>query len=100
MEKMAIKGSTGFFGRGTRGSTTSYNGPFTPRNTTQSTIPNRAPITTIPPNRSVAANGPKCFKCGKPGHRIADCHKGEKYGNGLLIDLENAFDEQGDEKEE
>jgi hypothetical protein len=45
-------------------------------------------------------NGPKCFKCGEPGHRMADCHKGEKYGKGLLIDSGNTFDEQGEEEEQ
>jgi hypothetical protein len=90
----------GFLGRGTRSSTTRYNEPFTPRNTTQSTIPNRAPITTGPPNQSAMTNRPKCFKCGEPGHRITDCRKGEKYGKGLLIDSGNAFDEQGDEEEQ
>jgi hypothetical protein len=29
-----------------------------------------------------------------------DCHKGDKYGKGLLIDSGNAFDEQGDEEEQ
>jgi hypothetical protein len=61
LEKMTAKGSTGFFVHGTGGNTTRYNGPFTPRNTTQSTIPNWAPITTGPPNRSATTNGPKCF---------------------------------------
>jgi hypothetical protein len=100
LEKTAARGSTGFFGRGTGGSTTRYNGRFTPRNTTQSTIPNQAPITTSPPNQSTTTNGPKCFKCGEPGRRIADCHKGEKYGKGLLIDSGNAFDEQGNKEEQ
>jgi hypothetical protein len=100
LEKTAARGSTGFFGRGTGGSMTRYNGPFTPRNTTQSTIPNRGPITTGPPNRSATTNGLKCFKCGEPGHRIADCRKGDKYGKGLLIESGNAFDEQGDEEEQ
>jgi hypothetical protein len=100
LEKMAARGSIGFFGHGTGGSTTRYNGPLTPRNTTQSTIPNRAPITIGPPNRSAMMNGPKCFKCGEPGHRIVDCRKGEKYGKGLHIDSGNAFDEQGDEEEQ
>jgi hypothetical protein len=100
LEKMAVRGSTGFFGHGTESNTTRYNGPFTPRNTTQSTNPNQTPITTGPPNQSAAMNGPKCFKCGKPGHKIADYCKGEKYGKGLLIDLRNAFDEQGEEEEQ
>jgi hypothetical protein len=100
LEKMTARGSTGFFGRGTVSNTTRYNGPFTPQNTTQSTNPNRSPITTKPPNRSTAMNGPKCFKCGEPGHRIVDCRKGEKYGKGLLIDSGNTFDEQGEEKEQ
>jgi hypothetical protein len=74
LEKMMARGSMGFFGRGIEGSTTRYNGPFTPRNTTQSTNPYRAPITTGPPNQGTTMSGPKCFKCGKPDHRIADCH--------------------------
>jgi hypothetical protein len=100
LEKTAARGSKGFFGLGTESNTTQHNGPFTPRNTTQSTNPNRIPITTGPPNRSTTTNGPKCFKCGKQGHRIADCCKGEKYGKGLLIDSGNAFDEQGEEAEQ
>jgi hypothetical protein len=100
LAKTAARGSTDFFERGTGGNTTRYNGPFTPRNTTQSTIPNRAPITTGPPNQSATMNGPKCFKCGESGHRIADCRKGDKYGKGLLIDSGNTFDEQGEEEEQ
>jgi hypothetical protein len=100
LEKTTARGSTSFFGHGTGGSTTRYNGSFTPRNTTQSSIPNRAPTTTGPPNRSAMTNGPKCFKCGEPGHRIADCRKGDKYGKGLLIDSGNTFDEQGEEEEQ
>jgi hypothetical protein len=98
--KTVARGSTSFFGHGIGGNTTRYNGPFAPQNTTQSTIPNRAPITTGPPNRSATTNVPKCFKCGEPGHRIVDCHKGEKYGKCLLIDSGNAFDEQGDKEEQ
>jgi hypothetical protein len=100
LEKTIARGSTGFFGCDTRGNTTHYNGPFTPQNTTQSTILNRGPITTGPPNRSATMNGPKCFKCGEPGHRIVDCRKGDKYGKGLLIDSGNTFNEQGDEEEQ
>ena len=92
LEKTAARGSTDFFGHGTDGSMTQYNGPFTPRNTTQSTNPNRASFTIGPPNQGTTTNGPKCFKNGELGHRIADCHKGEKYGKGLLIDSRNAFD--------
>jgi hypothetical protein len=31
---------------------------------------------------------------------MADCRKGDKYGKGLRIDLGEAFDEQGDKKEQ
>jgi hypothetical protein len=31
---------------------------------------------------------------------MADCRKGDKYGRGLLIDSREAFDEQGDKKEQ
>jgi hypothetical protein len=34
LEKTIARGSTGFFGHGTGGNTTRYNGPFTPRSTT------------------------------------------------------------------
>jgi hypothetical protein len=94
------RGSTGFFGCGTGDSTARSNWPFTPQNTTQSTNPNRAPITMGPPNRGATTNGPKCFRCGEPGHIIADCCKGEKYGKGLLIDSGNSFDEQGEEEKQ
>ena len=100
LEKTAARGSTGFFGRGTKGNTTRYNGSLTPWNTTQSTNPNRAPITTEPLNQGPAMSGPKCFKCGKLSHRIKDCHKWEKFGKGLLIDSGNAFDEQGEKEEQ
>jgi hypothetical protein len=100
LEKTAARGSTRFFGLGIESNTTRYNGRFTPRNTTQSTNANWTPITIGPPNRSTVMNGPKCFKFGKPGHIIADCCQGEKYGKGLLIDSGNAFDEQGEEEEE
>ena len=100
LEKTAARGSMGFFGRGTKGSTTQSNGPLTPRNTTQSTNPNRAPITTGPPNRGATTSGPKSFRYDEPSHRIVNCHKGEKYGKDLLIDSKNAFDEQGEEEEQ
>jgi hypothetical protein len=64
LEKTVAKGSTGFFEHGIEGSTTQYNRLFTPRNTTQSTNPYRAPITTGPPNKGIAMSGPKYFKCG------------------------------------
>jgi hypothetical protein len=31
---------------------------------------------------------------------MADCHKGEKYGKVLLVDLGGAFEEQGDGKKQ
>jgi hypothetical protein len=73
LEKTIARGSIGFFRRGTGGSKTRYNGPFTPRNTTQSTTPNWAPITTGPPNLSATMNGLKCFKCVVPKIVLANC---------------------------
>jgi hypothetical protein len=93
LEKMAARGSTGFFGHGTCGSMTRSNSPFTPRNTTHSTNPNQGPITMGPPNRGATTSGPKCFRCGEPSHRIADCCNGKKYCKGLFIDSGNIFDE-------
>jgi hypothetical protein len=31
---------------------------------------------------------------------MVDCHKGEKYGKGLLFDSVGAFEEQGDGEEQ
>ena len=31
---------------------------------------------------------------------MADCHKGEKFGKGLLVDSGGAFEEQGDGEEQ
>ena len=56
--------------------------------------PNKGTITSGQPSRTGVTTGPKCFRCGEPGHRIADCHKGEKYGKGLHIDSGGAFEEQ------
>jgi hypothetical protein len=74
VKKTLARGSLGIFGRGgTRG----YNrsgGSFLNRGTTPSNGPNKGTTTTGQSSRIGAPTGPKCFRCGEPGHWIADCH--------------------------
>ena len=45
------------------------------------------------PNRTAtSSSGPRCFKCGEAGHRMADCKKGGRYGKGLFIESEECTD--------
>jgi hypothetical protein len=74
-------------------------GSFQNRGSTPSNGPNQGITTARQPSQTGATTGLKCFRCGEPGHRIADCRKGEKYGKGLLVDSGGAFEEQGDGKE-
>ena len=74
----------------------SYNrskGSFTNRGSTPTNDPNKETITVGQPSRTGVTTGPKCFRCGEPDHRIADCRKGDKYGKGLLVDSGGAFEE-------
>ena len=46
------------------------------------------------PSRTTASSsGPRCFKCGEAGHRMADCKKGGWYGKGLFIESEECTDD-------
>ena len=46
------------------------------------------------PNCTVASSsGPRCFKCGEAGHRMADCKKGGRYAKGLFIESEECTDD-------
>ena len=48
------------------------------------------------PNYIVATSsgpGPRCFKCGEVGHRMAYCKKGGQYGKGLFIESEECTDD-------
>ena len=46
------------------------------------------------PNHTAASSsGPRCFKCGEAGHRMADCKKGGWYGKGLFIESEECTDD-------
>ncbi|KAF7130340.1 hypothetical protein RHSIM_Rhsim10G0033500 [Rhododendron simsii] len=71
------------------------------RNTTQSGI-NRGTVQVgnppmVPQNRNpIATGGPRCFKCGEPGHRIADCKKAGPYGKGLFIESEEIVGDEFD----
>ncbi|KAH7866670.1 hypothetical protein Vadar_023461 [Vaccinium darrowii] len=42
--------------------------------------------------KPVASASPyKCFKCGEPGHRMADCRKGDRPGKALFIEPDGAI---------
>jgi hypothetical protein len=100
LEKTSTHGPLGLFNRGGGRGNNRPSGPFTARNTTQPLIQNKVPTTTGERSRARATTRPKCFRCGELGHWMADCRKGDKYGKGLRIDLGEAFDEQGDKKEQ
>ncbi|KAF7119350.1 hypothetical protein RHSIM_Rhsim13G0219800 [Rhododendron simsii] len=51
---------------------------------------NRAPIN---------SNTTRCFKCGEPGHRMADCKRNERFGKGLFVDAGDNEIEQPSEEQ-
>ncbi|KAG5527003.1 hypothetical protein RHGRI_028065 [Rhododendron griersonianum] len=51
---------------------------------------NRAPIN---------SNTARCFKCGEPGHRMADCKRNERFGKGLFVDARDNEIEQPSEEQ-
>jgi hypothetical protein len=90
----------GVFGRGGVGGYNRSGGSFQNRGSTPPNGPSKGPTTAGQPSRAKATTGPKCFRYGESGHRITDCHKGKKYGKGLLVDSEGAFEEQGDKEKQ
>jgi hypothetical protein len=100
VEKNLAWGSLGIFGRGGTGGYNRSGGSFPNRGTTPSNGPNKGTTTVGQSSRTGAPIGPKCFRCGEPGHRMVDCRKGEKYGKGLLVDSGGAFEEQGGGEEQ
>jgi hypothetical protein len=86
-----------------RGGIGSYNhsgGSFTNRGSTPPNGPNKMTTIAGQPSQTETITGLRYFRCGEPGHRMADCRKGEKYGKGLLVDAGEAFEEQGNGKEQ
>ncbi|KAH7841544.1 hypothetical protein Vadar_031336 [Vaccinium darrowii] len=63
----------------------------------------RASAGAAPPTRAVpsqpavpaaikpATSTYKCFKCGEPGHRMADCRKGDRPGKALFVEPDGAI---------
>jgi hypothetical protein len=100
VEKMLAQGSMGVFGRGVVGGYNRLGGSFQNRGSTPSNGPSKGATTAGQPSRTGASTGLKCFRCSEPGHQIADCRKGEKYGKGLLVDSGGAFNDQGDREEQ
>ena len=95
IEKTSVRGSLDTFGRRGSGSYNCLGGSFANRGSTPPNGPNKMTTTTGQPSRTETTTGLECFHYGEPGHRITDCHKGEKYDKGLLVDAEEAFEEQG-----
>ena len=93
VEKTLVQGSLGVFGHGGRGSYNWSGGCFPNQGPTPTNGPIKGTTTTGQPSRTGVTIGPKCFRCGEPGHRIVDCRKGDKYGKGLLVDSGGAFEE-------
>jgi hypothetical protein len=99
VEKTLARGSMGVFGHGGVGGYNRSGGSSQNQGYTPSNGPNKGIPTVGQPSRSGATTGPKCFRCGEPGHRIMDCRKGEKFGKGLLVDSGGTFEDQGDGEE-
>ena len=99
IEKMSVRGSLGTFRRGGIGSYNCLGGSFANLGSIPPNGPNKTTNNVGQPRRIGATIDLKCFRCGGPSHRMADCCKGEKYGKGLLVDAGGAFEEQGDGEE-
>ncbi|KAH7849388.1 hypothetical protein Vadar_017129 [Vaccinium darrowii] len=71
------------------------------RNTTQPGV-NRGTMQignspAVPQNRiPITTGGSHCFKCGEPGHRMADCKKTSPSGKGLFIEGEEIVGDEVD----
>jgi hypothetical protein len=100
VEKSLARGSMGVFGHGGVGGFNRSGGSFQNRGSTPSNCPNKGATTVGQPSQTETTTGLKCFRCDEPGHRIADCRKGEKYGKGLLVDSGGAFEDQGNREEQ
>ncbi|KAF7130107.1 hypothetical protein RHSIM_Rhsim10G0085700 [Rhododendron simsii] len=58
------------------------------------------PLTDGQANRApINSNTARCFKCGEPGHRMADCKRNERFGKGLFVDAGDNEIEQPSEEQ-
>jgi hypothetical protein len=84
VEKTLARGSMGVFGCGGVGGYNRSGGSFQNRGYTPSNGPNKGATIARQPSRTGATTGLKCFRCGEPGHRIADCHRGRNMAKVFL----------------
>ena len=68
-----------------------------PQNQTTAAKPVAQPV-----NKTTGAVGTgfRCFKCGEPGHRFADCRKGDRAGKALFLETEDLVEEDQHEDSE
>jgi hypothetical protein len=84
VEKTLGRGSMGVFGRGGVGGYNRSGGSFQNRGSIPSNGSNKGATTARQPSQTGATIGLKCFRCGEPGHRIADCHRGRNMARVFL----------------
>ncbi|XP_021831119.1 uncharacterized protein LOC110771169 [Prunus avium] len=78
--------------QGSGGNSQNTSSPILSRSVNSQAPTEKPPVNPPPTRTSISgASGVAtcCFKCGEPGHRMADCKKRDRYGKGLFIDSED-----------